>query len=130
MGYVSLALARQQIVQNNMLAQIDFTLIQKNAFAKNTVYGASIPTDIGTLIGNILPYIFGAAAIALLIYLILGGFQLMTSRGDPKAAQGAQAKITNALIGFLIVIFAYVIVRLFGTILNLKGTSFGTPFGL
>ena len=108
-----------------MLAQLDLNQIQNNAFPSN-----NIPNSVGKFIGNILPYIFGAAAIALLIYLILGGFQLMTSQGDPKAAQGAQAKITNAVIGFIIVIFAYVIIRLLGTVLGLTGTSFGTPFGL
>jgi hypothetical protein len=113
-----------------MLAQApDFNLIQTNAF-QNLPAGNKIPTNIGALIGNMLPYIFGATAIALLIYLILGGFQLMTSRGDPKAAQGAQAKITNAIIGFVIVIFAYVIVQIFYTIFGLKGTTFGKPFGL
>jgi dolichyl-phosphate-mannose--protein O-mannosyl transferase len=108
-----------------MLAQLNLDQIQTNAFPSN-----KIPTSVGSFIGNILPYIFGAAAIALLIYLILGGFQFMTSQGDPKTAQGAQAKITNALIGFIIVIFAYVIVRLLGTVLGLTGTSFGIPFGL
>jgi hypothetical protein len=54
----------------------------------------------------------------------------MTSRGDPKAAQGAQTKITNAIIGFVIVIFAYVIVQIFYAVFNLKGTQFGKPFGL
>lgn len=91
--------------------------------------GNKIPADIGTLIGNTLPYIFGAAAIALLIYLVLGGFQLMTSRGDPKAAQGAQAKITNAVIGFVIIIFAFFIVQIFGQLFGLQGTLFGQIFG-
>ena len=52
----------------------------------------------------------------------------MTSRGDPKAAQSAQGKITNALIGFIVVIFAYVIVKLFGQIFGIEGTFFGTIF--
>jgi len=106
-----------------MLAQLNLDQIQKNAFPSN-----KIPGSVGSLIGNILPYIFGAAAIALLIYLILGGFQLMTSRGDPKAAQGAQAKITNALIGFVIVIFAFFIVQLFSQVFGLGNTSFGLIF--
>jgi len=86
-------------------------------------------SQIGNIIGEILPYIFGAAAIALLIYLIIGGFQIMTSRGDPKAAQAAQLKITNAIIGFVIVIFSYTIVQLFGQVFGLKGTLFSQIFG-
>ena len=92
----------------------DLEKIQTGAFPGNT-----IPTDIGSLIGKILPYIFAAAAIALLIYLVLGGFQMMTSRGEPKAMQSAQAKITNALIGFVIIILAFFIVQLLGQVFGI-----------
>jgi hypothetical protein len=108
-----------------MLAQLNLDQIQSGAFPQNT-----IPTTIGGLIGTILPYIFYAAGIALLIYLILGGFQMMTSRGDPKAMQSAQTKITNALIGFVIIIIAFFVVQLLGTLLGLQGTSFGNIFGI
>ena len=103
-------------------------LAQKLDDIQTGALGNSIPTDIAGLIGRTLPYIFGAAGIALLIYLILGGFQMMTSRGDPKAAQSAQAKITNALIGFVIIIIAFFIVQLFGQLLGLQNTSFGQIF--
>lgn len=92
--------------------------IQKQAFGTE-----KLPANIGEVIGNTLPYIFGAAGIALLIYLVLGGFQLMTSKGDPKAMEGAKGKITNALIGFIIVIFAFVIVNLLGQVLEIQQFS-------
>jgi len=104
-----------------MLLAQDLTNIQKDAFKGNT-----IPANIGGLIGNALPYIFGAAGIGLLVYLVLGGFQMMTSQGDPKAMQGAQAKITNALIGFVIIIFAFVFVTLIGRIFGIG--AFGNIF--
>lgn len=90
----------------------------------------STTTTFGEIINKLVPYVFGAAAFALLIYLVLGGFQLMFSRGDAKAAQGAQAKITNAIIGFAIVILAFTIVQLFGQIFGLKSTLFGQIFGV
>jgi hypothetical protein len=99
--------------------------IQASAFPSAPPLSQMTPAGI---IGNILPYIFAAASIGLLIYLILGGFQLMTSRGDPKAAQGAQAKITNAVIGFVIIIFAYFIVQIFGQIFGIENTLFGQIF--
>lgn len=86
--------------------------------------------NIGQLVGALLPYVFGAAGIALLIYLILGGFQLITAQGDPKAIQGAQAKITNALIGFVIIIIAFTLTQLIGSLLGLQNTLFGTVFGI
>lgn len=80
--------------------------------------GINAPDNIGPLITNVVPYIFGIAGFLLLIYLVLGGLQLMLSRGDPKAVAAAQAKITNALIGFVIVLLSAGIVIILGKILN------------
>lgn len=104
---------------------LDLETIQTETFPGASSLADTTPASI---IGKILPYVFGAAGIALLIYLVLGGFQLMTSRGDPKAAQGAQAKITNAIIGFVIVIFAFFIVQIFSQVFGLDNTSFGLIF--
>ena len=106
------------------LAQ-DLNTIQTGAFPSASPLAQM---SVGGIISSILPYIFGAASLALLIYLVLGGLQLMTSRGDPKAAQGAQAKITNAVIGFVIIIFAYFIVQIFGQLFGIKNTLFGQIF--
>ena len=106
-----------------MLAQ-NLDKIQTEAMPKFNFTGSKL----GDVIDIILPYVFGASALALLIYLILGGFQYMFSKGDPKAAQSAQAKITNALIGFVIIVLAFLIVRLLGRVLGLQNTLFGTIF--
>lgn len=112
-----------------MLAQIDLEQVQNIGLPQFVLRGGRT-TGVGGLFTIILPYVFIAAGIALLIYLIVGGLQLMTSRGDPKAVQGAQTRITNALIGFAIVILAYFIVQLFGQIFGLGTTPYGSIFGV
>lgn len=108
-----------------MLLAQKLNTIQKGAFPSASPLASM---TLAGIIGNVLPYIFGVAGIALLIYMILGGLQLMTSQGDPKAAQGAQAKITNALIGFVIIIFAFFIVQIFGQVFGIQDTLFGQIF--
>ena len=78
---------------------------------------------IGDVISAILPYVFSIAGILLLLMLLAGGFQLMLSKGDPKAAQGAWGKITNAAIGFLIIFIAYWLTQLVGRLFNLPRIS-------
>ena len=112
-----------------MLLALDFSKITLPTTGNPPIDINSQQLKLGSIIGAVLPYIFGAAGIALLIYLILGGLQLMISRGDPKAMQSAQAKITNALIGFVIIIFAFFIVQLFGQLFGLQSTPFGQIFG-
>lgn len=98
----------------NLLSQgPDFNAIQQAA-------NINTPTDLGALISKVIPYIFGAAGFLLLIYMVLGGLQMMTSQGDPKAISGAQAKITNALIGFVIILLSAGIVIILGKILNVS----------
>lgn len=110
-----------------MLTQLDFDKIQKDAFPGFKF--ASEKGTVGQIVSDILPYVFAAAGIVLLVYLVLGGLQMMTSRGDPKSIQAAQAKITNAVIGFIIVFLAFTITQLIGQVLGLEGTLFSQIFG-
>lgn len=93
-----------------------------DSIQKNGLRGFTGGANVGEFVTNskILDYVFGAAAILLLIYLVTAGLQMMTSRGDPKAMQGAQAKITNALIGFVLIIMAYLLVSLIGKVFGLE----------
>ncbi len=110
-------------MNNIKIAQADFNLkditipVENNAPIKIN----SPDLSFGSIISNLLPYIFTIAGILLLIYLIFGGFQLMLSRGDPKAAQSARSHITNALIGFIIIFIAFWVVQIFGRIFGLQG---------
>jgi hypothetical protein len=83
-------------------------------------------TNIGSVITVLLPYIFYGSGIALLVYLVFGGIQLMLSQGEPKAMEGAKNKITGAVIGFVIIFVAYWLVLLIGKLLGTP--SFGGIF--
>jgi hypothetical protein len=80
-----------------------------------------------TIIERALPFVFGAAGLLLLIYIIMGGFQLMFSRGDPKAVAAGWAKVTNAVIGFILVILAFALVSIIGRVFGIS--VFSTIFG-
>lgn len=84
---------------------------------------------IGGMISEVLPLFWSVAGIALLAYLIFGGFQYMTSGGDPRKAQAAKGKITDGLIGFVIVFIAFWIVELVGIIFGIDSitTIFTSP---
>lgn len=107
-----------------MLAQLDLNSIQTNGLPGAT-FGPN--SKLADIIGAVLPYVFGGAGIALLIYLVVGGLQMMVSRGDPKAMQGAQGKITNALLGFVIVTVSFLLVKLIGQLLGID--AFRPIFG-
>ena len=111
------------------LLALDFSELKLPTTGDGSVDVNATNLTLGQIITSIIPYVFGAAGIALLIYLVIGGFQFMLSRGDPKATQAAQSKITNAVIGFVIIFLSYLIVRLIEQLFGLQGSSFGSAFG-
>jgi hypothetical protein len=76
--------------------------------------------NVGSVIGQILPYVYTIAGLALLIMLIAGGVTLMTAAGSPDKAKEGYGKITGALIGFVIIFISYFVVQLIETVLGVK----------
>ena len=60
-------------------------------------------SDLGDFIGVLTSVIFIVAGLAAFFYLVLGGFQYITSGGDKAAAQGARDRITYAILGLAII---------------------------
>jgi hypothetical protein len=77
-------------------------------------------TTLGPVITLALPYVFGIAGFALLIFIVFSGFSLMTSKGDERAVAAAKAKLTYAITGFVIIFLSYWIVQLVGIVLGIQ----------
>lgn len=69
-------------------------------------------TNLASLVNNAIPILFSIAGILLLLYLIWGGFDFLLSMGDPKKAEAGKGKITNAIVGFIIIFVAYWVVQI------------------
>ena len=78
-----------------------------------------VNTKPSTIIVLFLPYLFGISGIILIFMIVSAGFKLMTSKGDPKATQLAQAKITTSLIGIIIIALSFFAVNLVLKFFNL-----------
>ncbi len=75
------------------------------------------PTGAGALsqfLSNLIALIFAIATIVLVLMIIWGAFDWLISEGDKEKISGAQKKIINALIGFVLLAIAFAILRIFG----------------
>ncbi len=108
------------------IAQIDFERIYRHDWIVGGDITINKDTTVASFFVALYPYIFFAAGVLLLLYLIYGGIHFMISAGDPKGTQEAKGKITNAFFGFLIVFTAYWVVRVIGLVFGLD--SFGSTF--
>ena len=77
-------------------------------------------TDLGKLIGGIIGAILVIATLAAFIYLLIGGFQWITSGGDKGAVEAAQKTIHAAIIGLTIVFAAWAIMLVVGRFFGIQ----------
>jgi hypothetical protein len=102
------------------LAQSDFNITELEGKVPGFNF---VGGNIGDIVSELLKYLFPLAGLLVLLYLLLGGFQLMTSAGDPKKMQEAKGKLTNALVGFIIIFMAYWLVQIVGKILGIEAIT-------
>lgn len=102
-----------------MFTNVSLVATDGNAYACSAPGG--VPTEDCKGAGKDLNekiYTFGATLSGIvvgiaLIMIIYGGFKYVTSQGDPKATESAKSQIMFAGIGMLIVMTAFVIMKLF-----------------
>lgn len=75
------------------------------------------PADIAN---SLLPYLFTIAGLVLFGMLIAGGFTMLTAATDPKKAEAGKTRITNAVVGFIIIFVAYWLTQILEIILGVK----------
>lgn len=83
---------------------------------KGPLVGIEKPADI---INKLIPIVMGFAVIILFFVLVWGGYSFMTSQGNPDKLKAARGKITTAIIGFMLLIFSYLVVKALSTIFGL-----------
>jgi hypothetical protein len=71
--------------------------------------GQGFANDIGGVINAVLSFVMVIAALLVLMYLVWGGIEWITSGGDKGKTESARNKITAAVIGLIILAASYAI---------------------
>ncbi len=69
------------------------------------------------LLSNIIKMVIVAAGLYFVINVILAGYKIMTSQGDPEKLGKGQSQIWNSMIGMVVVVASFAIAALVGWIL-------------
>lgn len=93
---------------NNPLGIIDTTKLK-------------VPTDVNEIIGSLIQLVYAVAGIVFFFMFLLGGIRYITAGGDEKAATSARATLTQAVIGLVIVVAAFLITQLLFSIFGISG---------
>ena len=85
-------------------------------------FGFGDLTSLGEATSKLVMPVFSIATAAVVIYFIIGAFKLLVSGGNKEEVAGARNMITHALIGFIILIFAFLILQfLLSALLDITG---------
>ena len=87
-----------------------------------TGLGIDISVDPAGFIKSVFGIILSLAGGIALILIIVSGYKLMASQGNPEAVQGAREQLASAVVGLLFIIFSLVILQIIGVdILHIPG---------
>lgn len=95
----------------------------------NGTRGPGIKTAIGCVHTNpaeltkdVLTFVLGIGGGIAFLMMLLGAFQMLTSAGNPETLNAGRERLTSAMIGLLLIIFAVLLMQIIGVgILNLPG---------
>lgn len=94
----------------------------KVTYVCKTGLGVEINTSPSGIIKGIFGVVLSLAGVIALLLIIIAGYRIMTSSGDPEKLKGAKEQLTSAIIGLLFIIFSIVILQIIGVdILRIPG---------
>lgn len=82
--------------------------------------------SIGNIVSNFVRIMYIAGGLAVLVFLLWGAFDWITSGGDKEKIAGARRKIINALIGMALLALSAFIVTLSGQIVGFDPLNTGS----
>ncbi len=98
------------LVLTGVLALAPFAFAQ---FQTPSGAGSGLPNDtsVSGFVIKIINIALAVAGLIAVLFLIIGGFRYITSAGNEETAEQAKKIITNAIIGIVVIILSFVIVR-------------------
>ena len=83
-------------------------------------FGGTGTDGVGKIISAILPFIYVASGLLLLVTLIMGGITLMTAAGDQNKIKSGYGQLTAGLIGFIIIFVSFFVAQIIQVMFGVK----------
>jgi len=78
---------------------------------KSILYNGPVISDLNQIIGPIARILYYGGLFIGIFFVILSGYKLMTSAGNPQSTQDAQEQLTAAILGIIFILLSAVILR-------------------
>jgi len=98
-------------------------------WAEKIIGGAQPENLLAIIMSNVLGAMTIGAGIWFLFQVIIAGYNYMNAAGDKARIENASRKLTNSLIGIVLVVAAYGLLSLIGSFLGIEFLNLGKLFG-
>lgn len=76
--------------------------------------------NLGEVFTRLLQYLFPLAGLILFAMIIISGFQMLTSAGNPKGMDSAKQRLTWSIVGFLIIFVSFWLMKMIEFLLGIS----------
>lgn len=98
-----------------------------NPLVGNIASGTKGTNVIQTFLGNGVTFAFGLGIVVLLAMLLIGAYEYITAGGDKEALQRSTKRMTQAMIGLLILFSIYLIANVVGMLFGINVLQLNIP---
>lgn len=74
------------------------------------------------LFANLVTGVLSLSGVAVFVMLLVAGFGMLFAGGDPKKLEAARGTFTNAIFGLVVIVSAYLILRIIGVFTGTEST--------
>lgn len=115
-NFVSVNVAKAQVGTG----QTDVILTQPQGHGVPVTFGTTPNAEglVETILVNTVSILFAVGGLGVVVYFIWGAVDWVLSGGDKEKISSARKKMTNAIIGLVLLSLSYVIINLVGSIVG------------
>ncbi len=84
-----------------------------------TIDAEGVTTSFETYISDIIGIITIVAALFFIVYVFIAAFEFLTAGGDSGKTSKAVSKLTNSVVGLVLVVASYMIIGLIGNLIGI-----------
>jgi hypothetical protein len=99
-------------MKNLITFNLQETLFESHQGIAGIANDSQEASGITALISAVLPNVYIISGLVLFLYMIFGGFLVISSAGDAKKTDEGKQALTNAIIGFGIIFASYWIIQI------------------
>jgi hypothetical protein len=97
----------------------------KNLFSFGGISGSQTLTGPSGLIYRVLSLMLFIAGALAVVFVVIGGYQYITSAGNEEQSEKGKKTLVNAIIGIVVIVLSFTIINVVVNTVSGSGSTFG-----